>query len=282
MLSIVLVVHYLGAAQSIRYISALAAELARSNLRDVRLVMVPNAVKWERHDFDQLAKFSAAPPSPISECAIVPGSNRLWEFSGYLEGAQHLGVDSGSPTLFLNDTFFFKHPHRIYLTRFIRFLTIASTYRAPVIMGRLDEFPVGSAPGANLDGYISSFAFLTNAAATGLLVNDWSEYLQRSVEAPLRLEGFEELTLAEQDWIRWGVSPQGLWVPTNVNAVDESFLQEKMRSVALEYLASRRVLSNGGVLFDLFPTVSERLKTIVLYKWIEICRKVRARFVRSA
>ena len=111
------------------------------------------------------------PLDDADDLAYLRGSNEMLDFSGYLEGIEHL-VSTLSPSdadnvLFVNDSLFTKHAAGCILRHVLRLDGLMRRLKQPAICGKWDPYRSICLrnPWSALPGFVTTFCFMLNARA---------------------------------------------------------------------------------------------------------------------
>jgi hypothetical protein len=232
--SLVVVSYYLAPKWLARIISLLALIL-RIDLESV--VIVDNRSKLSGI-FDD--KFT-----------VIPGSNSLYDFSGYFEGLNHLlgRVGRIESVLFINDSIFIKHSFIYVIYKLARFSQFIRNSSIPTISGVCETYKsvLFVNPLSNINVYISTYAFVLNKGSIDILSEIFTRQLYRFDDD--KFNEFVHLHLNEPSY--------SINIFSAVSNLSLEQLNKKIHSIKFEHCLSG-IIAKRGCIVPINATARER------------------------
>jgi hypothetical protein len=197
-------------------------------------------------------------PADCDGLRFLHGSNELLDFSGYLEGLEHLLVvepaSASDNVLFVNDSLFTKHAAGCLVRHVLGLDPLLRQIRLPAICGKQDPYRWISLrnPWSGHPGFVTTFCFMLNATALPMIrrLRDDAQADGLFVDAPPDDDAWGMgLSASFREFIRVHVSYAGspyLW-PAAPGS-DARLLRKKACCVYFESRLSGAIGAEGVVL----------------------------------
>jgi hypothetical protein len=183
----------------------------------------------------------------------VVGEYQLMDFSGYSEGIRYCAENAIK--VFINDTFFIKHPWKFFLFRFTQHLDLLNSMPSPCAIGVVEN----STDLLILDElnpsrkHMSTFFFALNDEAS-VLFRDILEDLPKSeFESPSWIDKEQERNNVLRLIIHSHLTEKAsVWAWSKLHQVDSLFIVTKKKvCVIAEYKLSQAILSHKGCIIPI-------------------------------